>query len=98
MGTLVGRVGSTRASCITYLIPVVSLTLGSTFRGDTVAPIAVVGIALVIGGAVLASRGSRWPHPLVVGRGRSWSIVVKKHVMSPRLQPARGGTGKSVIE
>ena len=59
MGTLVGRVGSTRASFITYLIPVVSLTLGIAFRGDTVAPIAVVGIALVIGGAVLASRGSR---------------------------------------
>lgn len=56
MGTLVGRVGSTRASFITYLIPVVSLALGMTFRGDSVAPIAVVGIALVIGGAFLASR------------------------------------------
>jgi len=59
MGTLVGRVGSTRASFITYLIPVVSLTLGIVFRGDTVAPIAVVGIALVIGGAFLASRARR---------------------------------------
>ncbi len=59
MGTLVGRVGSTRASFITYLIPVVSLTLGIVFRDDTVAPIAVAGIALVIGGAVLASRRSR---------------------------------------
>jgi len=59
MGTLVGRVGSTRASFITYLIPVVSLTLGIAFRGDSVAPIAVVGIALVIGGAFLASRARR---------------------------------------
>ena len=56
MGTLVGRVGSTRASFITYLIPVVSLALGTAFRGDTVAPVAVVGIGLVIGGAFLASR------------------------------------------
>lgn len=56
MGTLVGRVGSTRASFITYLIPVVSLILGVTFRDDAVAPVAVVGIALVIGGALLAGR------------------------------------------
>ena len=59
MGALVGRVGSTRASFITYLIPVVSLALGIAFRGDTVAPLAVGGIALVITGAVLASRAKR---------------------------------------
>lgn len=59
MGTLVGRVGSTRASFITYLIPVVSLALGIAFRGDTVAPIAVVGIAMVIAGAFMASRAKR---------------------------------------
>jgi drug/metabolite transporter (DMT)-like permease len=58
MGSLVGRVGSTRASFITYLIPVVSLALGVTFRNDTVAPIAMVGIVLVIGGALLASRAT----------------------------------------
>lgn len=59
MGTLVGRVGSTRAAFITYLIPVVSLTLGVSFRGDTVAPLALVGIVLVIGGALLVSRARR---------------------------------------
>jgi drug/metabolite transporter (DMT)-like permease len=59
MGSLVGRVGSTRASFITYLIPVVSLALGVTFRDDTVAPLAIVGIGLVIAGAVLASRARR---------------------------------------
>ncbi len=59
MGSLVGRVGSTRASFITYLIPVVSLALGVAFRDDTVAPLAVGGIALVIGGALLASRATR---------------------------------------
>ena len=51
MGSLVGRVGSTRASFITYLIPVVSLALGLAFRNDTVAPLAIVGIALEIGRA-----------------------------------------------
>lgn len=56
MGTLVGRVGSTRGSFITYLIPVVALGLGVTFRGDVVTPISVGGVALVILGALLASR------------------------------------------
>ncbi|MFK8022908.1 MAG: DMT family transporter [Ilumatobacter sp.] len=59
MGSLVGRVGSTRASFITYLIPVVSLALGVTFRDDTVAPLAIGGIVLVIGGALMASRSRR---------------------------------------
>ena len=56
MGNLVGRVGSTRSSVLTYLIPVVALILGVVFRGDVVAPIAVAGVAMVIAGAVLASR------------------------------------------
>jgi len=56
MGSLVGRVGATRASFITYVIPVVALVLGVVFRGDEVAPIAVVGVVLVIAGAALASR------------------------------------------
>jgi drug/metabolite transporter (DMT)-like permease len=71
MGRLIGRVGSTRGSFATYLIPVVALILGVTIRGDEVAPIAVVGIAMVIGGAMLASRAdARSPaHPADVGAG-----------------------------
>ncbi len=56
MTTLVGRVGSIRASLITYLIPVVSLVLGVAVRGDDVAPLALAGAALITAGAVLASR------------------------------------------
>ncbi|NQY57431.1 MAG: DMT family transporter [Ilumatobacteraceae bacterium] len=56
MASLVGRVGSTRASLITYLIPVVSLVLGVALRNDSVSAIAVVGIAVVIAGALLAAR------------------------------------------
>lgn len=56
VGTLAGRVGSTRSSFITYVIPVVALTLGVSFRGDRVSSVAVFGVALVIGGALLASR------------------------------------------
>ncbi|MGF1666783.1 MAG: DMT family transporter [Acidimicrobiia bacterium] len=56
MATLVGRVGGPRATFITYLIPVVSLVLGAAFLGDRVSPIALVGVVLVIGGAVLAGR------------------------------------------
>jgi drug/metabolite transporter (DMT)-like permease len=56
MATLVGRVGGTRASFITYVVPVVALGLGIVLRGDEVRPWAVGGVALVIAGAFLASR------------------------------------------
>ena len=56
MGMLVGRVGSTRASFTTYLIPVVAMGLGVWLRGDEVGPLGVLGVGLVITGAILASR------------------------------------------
>ncbi len=56
MATLVGRVGGPRASFITYLIPVVALVLGVTFRSDRVTLVALFGVILIIGGAALASR------------------------------------------
>ncbi len=59
MGSLVGRVGSTRASFSTYVIPVVALGLGVVFLGDEVAGIALAGVAMVIAGAFLASRRDR---------------------------------------
>lgn len=59
MSSLVGSVGSTRASFITYLIPFVSLALGVTLLGDRVEPLAIAGVVLVVSGAVLASRRQR---------------------------------------
>lgn len=56
MVSLVGRVGSIRASFITYLIPVVSLVLGVAVRGDTVTALALIGTPITIVGAFLASR------------------------------------------
>lgn len=56
MGSLVGSVGATRATFITYLMPVVALVLGVVFRNESIAPLAVIGSLLVIVGALLASR------------------------------------------
>jgi drug/metabolite transporter (DMT)-like permease len=56
MGNLAGSVGATRASFLTYLIPVVALILGVVFRDEAISPISIAGIGLVIAGAVLASR------------------------------------------
>lgn len=56
MGSLVSSVGSTRSSFITYMIPVVALVLGVAFRNDQVAVVAVIGVVLVIVGALLAAR------------------------------------------
>jgi len=56
MGNLTGSVGATRASFLTYLIPVVALVLGVAFRDEVISTLAVVGVGLVIAGAILASR------------------------------------------
>jgi drug/metabolite transporter (DMT)-like permease len=56
MGRLVARVGSSRASFATYLIPVVAVALGAVFLDETIVISSIVGIALVMGGALLASR------------------------------------------
>ncbi len=56
MGTLTGRVGPTRSSFITFLIPVVALVLGVVFRDERVTTAAIIGSLLVIIGAFLASR------------------------------------------
>lgn len=56
MTSLVGRVGSIRASFITYLIPVVSLVLGIWLRSDSVTLLALIGTPVTILGAFLASR------------------------------------------
>lgn len=55
-GTLMGRVGATRGSVLAYIIPVVALVLGVFLRNETVAPIALAGLVLVLAGAYLATR------------------------------------------
>lgn len=54
--TLAGRVGGPRMSTTTYMVPVVAIVLGITFRGETVAPIAIVGVGVVLVGAYWATR------------------------------------------
>jgi drug/metabolite transporter (DMT)-like permease len=56
MSTLSGRVGATRSAFINYAIPAVALILGIVFRDELLAPVAVVGVILVVAGAFLASR------------------------------------------
>jgi drug/metabolite transporter (DMT)-like permease len=55
-GNLSRRVGATRSAFTTYLIPVIALILGVVFRDEQVSAVAILGVILVIAGAVLASR------------------------------------------
>jgi drug/metabolite transporter (DMT)-like permease len=56
MGQLAARVGSSRASFAIYVTPVVALILGAVFRDEAIRALSLLGIVLVIGGAILASR------------------------------------------
>ncbi|MCP3934359.1 MAG: DMT family transporter [Actinomycetia bacterium] len=58
-GSLIGNVGATRASIVTYLIPAVAIVLGVAVRGESVAALALLGCALVLVGAWLSSRQGR---------------------------------------
>jgi drug/metabolite transporter (DMT)-like permease len=63
------RWGPTRASLVTYVIPLVAVTLGFVVLGERPEPLELVGAALIIGGVVLvnSSVGQR---PLLVRRAR----------------------------
>lgn len=56
MAALLGRVGATRGSIVTYLMPPVSIVLGVVFRDDHVAALSLAGMGVVLFGAVLVSR------------------------------------------
>lgn len=56
---LVGRVGAPRASVTTYLIPVIALGLGVALAGESVAPLSLAGIVLVLIGAYVATSSRR---------------------------------------
>jgi drug/metabolite transporter (DMT)-like permease len=49
--TAAGRVGATRASATTFLMPVVALILGVVIRHETVAPLSIAGAAICLAGA-----------------------------------------------
>jgi drug/metabolite transporter (DMT)-like permease len=51
-----GRVGATRASATTFLIPVVALVLGVVVRDEHVAPLSVAGAAVCLAGAWMIRR------------------------------------------
>ena len=59
MTTLVGRVGATRGSSVTYTFPIVAIVLGVLFRDEELHLIAIVGTVLVIVGAYIVSRAER---------------------------------------
>jgi drug/metabolite transporter (DMT)-like permease len=54
--TLAGKVGSTRTSVTTYIMPVVALFLGVALRNEPVASLALLGCALALGGAYATNR------------------------------------------
>jgi drug/metabolite transporter (DMT)-like permease len=56
MTVAAGRLGATRASATTFLIPVVALVLGVTIRHEQVAALSVAGCAVCLVGAWLIRR------------------------------------------
>jgi drug/metabolite transporter (DMT)-like permease len=56
-----GRVGATRASATTFLVPAVALALGVAVRGEHVAQLSILGGAVCVAGAWLIRRAQLEP-------------------------------------
>lgn len=54
--TLIGRVGATNASMVTYLVPIVGLAAGALVRGERFGANVFLGAAILIAGVYLAQR------------------------------------------
>lgn len=65
--TLMGRVGATRGTVLTYLMPVVSIALGVSFLDERFGAYEGIGVVLVLLGAFLASRAEHPRAPVPVG-------------------------------
>jgi drug/metabolite transporter (DMT)-like permease len=59
--TAAGRLGATRASTTTFIMPVVALALGLWVRHEQVAVLSIVGAAVCLGGAWLIRRAAQTP-------------------------------------
>jgi drug/metabolite transporter (DMT)-like permease len=63
--TLLERVGATNTSMVTYVIPVVGMASGATFRGERFGANVFAGAAVLLGGVWVAQRvpaaGARGP-------------------------------------
>ncbi len=64
--TLIGRVGATNASMVTYLVPIVGLVSGALVRGERFGPSVFVGAAILIAGVYLAQRRPPTDHVVPV--------------------------------
>ncbi|WP_155374363.1 DMT family transporter [Catellatospora vulcania] len=58
---LITDVGSTAASVVTYLLPVVAIVLGAALLGEALTVAMVGGTVLVLVGVLLTQRGKREP-------------------------------------
>jgi len=56
MAVLTGRVGGPRASIAIYFLPLVAIALGVIVLGESVMPIALSGVGIIMAGAWIASR------------------------------------------
>jgi drug/metabolite transporter (DMT)-like permease len=56
MATLTGRVGGARASIAIYFLPLVAIVLGVIVLSETVEAVALMGVAVILAGAWIASR------------------------------------------
>ena len=58
---VLGRIGATRSSIVTYFFPIIAIALGAAFRDEPITPAMLFGAALILAGAWLSGRSEERP-------------------------------------
>lgn len=85
---LLGELGATRTSTVTYLIPVVAVTLGVVVLGEPLTPAMVAGAVVVVLGVAMVQRRVGTP-PAATGPADSGTVT------TPPTTGGRAGRGRS---
>jgi drug/metabolite transporter (DMT)-like permease len=91
MFALIGSIGPSRASVITYVNPVVAVALGVAFLGEPITGGAVAGLLLILAGSYLATGGG--PPGALLGRASAWNA--RRTGPRPSTPSARPGSSRS---
>jgi drug/metabolite transporter (DMT)-like permease len=75
---LIGEAGTTRATVITYVNPVVAVGLGVSLLGEQLGPGAIAGLLLILAGSWLSTDGRLPPGVARLGRDRARRAVVTR--------------------
>ena len=89
-GGLIAEVGPGRAAVITYVAPVVAVTLGVALLGESLGTGAVAGLLLILAGSWLSTDGRLPPGPTAMASHLRRRRATRRSAVRAQLDPLEG--------